>query len=480
MMMLFVALDASATHHYRLYLNGKPDSRLCNFSERAKDRRENQSIEYDDTDLEVSPAYISRLAEAGLKVVVVSRWMNTVVVCSEKEEGLDSSFWQDFDFVDSVLCVKKPTQRTRTFSVARSERHYASDVTDDFMTPHKEINATALYDAGFRGQGKLIAILDGGYNRVNVYMSINKNVVGLKDMYNPGSGAMQETTDNHGTECLSIMSADGTMSLLGTAPEAEYLLIRTEEAETESPLEEDMWIAGAEYADSIGADLISSSLGYFAFDDESLNYKQSLLAQDIAFISRGAQIAATKGIFVCLAAGNERQSAWGAIDFPADAKDVLAVASVNPQLESSSFTSPGFLEPYVKPDVACRGEKSYFLNPETGRIENGNGTSFATPLMCGACASLWSAVPDLTSMQLLDVVRRSSSNFDSPNIFTGYGLPDFAKALSILNVETSFGSIVIEEAKNIDETYTLDGVCVSGSPGCGLFVKNGKIVYFAK
>lgn len=471
--MVLIAFELNAKSYYRLYLSDKQDSEYCNFSERAKLRRTAQRISLDETDRVVSPSYLLQLSQSGLNIKTTSRWMNTAVVCSLNEDEISDDFWKQFAFVDSVVCVCNENSSTRAMKKSKTLDSVSGDGDENYLTPHYEIGANALYDRGYRGQGKLIAILDGGFLNANRIKSINKHVIGAYDMYNPSSSEELFKNEKHGTNCLSIMSSDGSLPILGSAPEAEYFLIRTEYADTETWLEEDMWIAGAELADSIGADLISSSLGYFEFDDEAMNHSRVELAAGTVYISRGADVATKKGIIVCVAAGNEAQSSWGTIDFPADVKDVLTIGAVTSTLEVSSFSSPGFLVPYVKPDVSCRGTDAYILSSITGTVQRGNGTSYATPLICGACASLWSAAPDLTALEIVDLVKKTAKNYNTPDELTGYGIADFAQALAVIDDLNSI-EIIEREVKYSPEVFDISGMKVGNERPHSILIRNKK------
>jgi len=481
-----VTLEMSATYRYRLYLKDKPDSEIFSFSERAIKRREVQNIKDEETDKVVSPKYLKQLQDSGLVIITKSRWLNTVVVSSKDGKEIDAQNWKQFAFIDSVLCItsdnneiRKPKRREVEDESTASTK---TQNEENYMTPHYEMNADTLYDLGFKGKGMLIVVQDGGFLNADKYTSINANVIGALDMYNPTSNDIlyQDGDGSHGTHCLSIMSSDGSLEVLGSAPEADYFLIRTENGPSETPLEEDMWIAGAEYADSIGADLISSSLGYFEYDGDSLSHKQTQLATGEVYITKGAETAASKGMIVCVAAGNERRNSWCALDFPADAKGVIAVGAMDKYLQPSSFTSPGFLTPYVKPDLSCRGTASYYLNARTGAPSTGNGTSYATPLLCGAIASLWSSAPSLSAKEMIDIVRQSGQNYANPDSLLGYGLPDFRIALKKVQSATSLIEEITEERPADHAIFDVYGRPLKEEPVQKIFISKGKLIYRKK
>jgi len=470
-------LEASAIHRYRLYLADKEGSVQYPLSERALERRARQGIALDSTDLEVSPTYIAALQEAGYEVLLSSRWLNTVVVRNANGTPVDSSAWNDFSFVTHYQLL------TTNENVQAPRRMPQSDpgsglVPDNFRTPIKECKGQALLNNGYRGQDMLVAVLDAGFVNANQLEATRNKIVGSYDMLCPNDPDYLFTEDEtHGVKCLSIMCTDESLGVWGSAPDASYFIIRTECSPSETAFEEDTWVAGAEYADSIGADVISSSLGYFTFDNKVNSHSQSQLKGLEVFVSQGADKAAHKGMLVCVAAGNERGTSWNAIDFPANVPDVLAVGATDPKKQMAYFSSPGFTVPYVKPDVVCRGQDSYMINPYNGQVTQGDGTSFATPMMAGLCTSLWSAAPDLTSLELLAIVRKSSSHYETPDSLSGYGFPNFEVALSLAGVVTDMETISTHEDLRWEKCYDLQGRPLSNPRKNSLFIsqKGGKV-----
>lgn len=444
---------AEAVYRYRLYLTDKEGSEYCALSERSMERRERQGIELDSTDLCVSPVYLQQLRDSGYQVVVTSRWMNTVVICKPNGLSIPLATLKALPFVADAKQITTTEQMSAPGrSYAPRKRYIPSGGINppaDGETPIIEVKGNALFNKGYRGQGKLVCVLDGGFYKANQCTALSSHIVGWHDMYHPTdtTGIMfDDPSETHGANCLSIMCTNFSKGVCGSASRADYYCIRTECGPSESPIEEDYWIAGAEIADSIGADVISSSLGYYEFDNTSYNYTQSQLGQGIAFVSQGAQVGTTKGMLICVAAGNEGGTSWGAIDFPSDVEDVFSVGATTSTLQPAYFTSPGFLTPYVKPDVACRGQQSYYLNAATGKPATGNGTSYATPLMAGLCTSLWSGVPELTPAQIRDVVRQSATLYHNPNIRVGYGMPQFDVALQLAKELVEGTSLEVLEA----------------------------------
>lgn len=224
------------------------------------------------------------------------------------------------------------------------------------------------------------------------------------------------------------MAANMPGIMVGTAPKASYLLIKSEDSDSEYPIEEDYWAAAVEYADSVGVDVISSSLGYFAFDADELSYDQSALDGKSSLISQAAHIAAQKGILMFCSAGNEGNGSWGKITFPSDASDILTVGSITEDKKKSIFSSVGFTADYrVKPDVVALGSGSCVIDPQ-GNVRYASGTSFATPILAGLGVCLWQALPELSNKEVIALLQQVSSQFKQPDAELGYGIPNIYKA----------------------------------------------------
>lgn len=485
------ALSLHAEYRYRLMLDGKPDSQMTELSQRALDRRERQGIDLDWSDLEVSPQYQQQLTEAGLKIISRSRWLNSVVVMNPDGKPIEDDFWEQFPFILSQEKVTTTQHANRAPKFREEEELMSGGINpgqpDPCMKPMEELNAKVpLYEAGHRGKGMLIAVLDGGFKNIDNYSWLMNKVVGFCDMYAPLDSVSLFRNETHGACCYSIMASNRPHGVFGSAQEADYWLIRTEANDCEVPLEEDMWVAGAEMADSIGADLISSSLGYYSFDNPFQSHAYSEFAMDQAFVSQGARIACQKGILVCNAAGNEASNYWKRIIFPADVEDVFTVGGINPDFTPAYFTSRGFTTPYVKPDIACRATSCFTVDADSrdGKASsNGAGTSFATPLMCGLAASLWSAVPNLLPAEIRQVIRESANQYASPDSILGYGVPDFGIALELAMVlsDQRDGIDQIHNDQEQEEQlsiYNLHGQRLKATRRQGLYIRNGKIVLF--
>jgi len=245
---------------------------------------------------------------------------------------------------------------------------------------------------------------------------------------------------------MSILAGSLPGIIAGTAPGAAYLLLRTEDDETEFPVEMDYWAAAAEYADSAGADIITSSLGYSTFDDPAMDYSFSDMDGNTTFISRAADIAASKGILVVSSAGNERNKEWVRIIAPSDGDSVLCVGAVRQDMTISDFSSAGYSsDGQVKPDVVAPGV-GIPIQLEQGLWYAGSGTSFSCPVISGLSASLMQAVPEATPAEIITALHESSDRFNNPDTLYGYGLPDFLKVLGLLEEKHTYMPEVIMTA----------------------------------
>ncbi len=297
-----------------------------------------------------------------------------------------------------------------------------------------QLGVDNMHTAGFRGDGILIGVLDSGFlnaDKVDFLKPLfdEKRILATYDFVRNETSVYED--DSHGLSCLSAIAATADGQLYGTAYKASFLLLRTEDATSEQQVEEANWLFGAEYADSAGVDVISSSLGYTTFDDSGQNYTYANMDGKTALCTRAAQIASETGMVVVVAAGNEGSNAWRYISAPSDAAGVLCIAAVNQAGQRASFSSIGpAADGRGKPDLAARGQGTIIGNPN-GRIASGNGTSFATPLVAGLAAGFWQANRQLTSAQVVDALRRSGSQFSAPDAQLGYGIPSFARPLAV-------------------------------------------------
>ena len=397
-------------------------------------RRQRQNIDLDSTDLPINESYLKTIRSKGLSIVTQSHWMNTVVVSAPDSSCIDSLI--TLPFVESVklVWVNPKIKSDSTEMKATSSEKFKIDTLSIYgkaNTQIKMLNLDALHSDGYKGASKLIAVIDAGFCGVDT-MSWFKNLslVAARDFVYPPTSIYNE--QSHGTSVLSILAANKDYSLIGSAPEAGYCLLRSEDGHSEFPIEEDYWAAAAEFADSIGADIITSSLGYSEFDVPSLSYNRGQLDGQSAFITRVANVAASKGLFVVISAGNDGARAWRKIGFPADAENVLTVGAVQSDGKHCTFSSFGpTADGRIKPDVVALGVNNFIVNG-VGMLTSGSGTSFSAPLVAGLSACLWDAHPELKASELMKYIKESASQAISPDSINGYGVPDARKIMQVL------------------------------------------------
>ena len=305
------------------------------------------------------------------------------------------------------------------------------------------INGEPIHQAGYCGEGMLIAVIDGGFHNLDRMKAFNqKNIIGTRNFVLPEVSVF-DMTDEHGLSVASCMMANEPNVMIGTAPEATYWLLVSEDGGSEQTIEEDNWAAAIEFADSVGVDVVNTSLGYESVGNPRVKIPFWERNGRHHLISRSASMAASKGMLLCNAAGNSGEDILSTIYVPADADNILTVGSVaiigNSKLKPEEkfangsellfFSSRGgSYDGRLKPDLVCEGTMVIKKNGKTGFSY---GTSISSPVLCGMVACLWQALPELTAYEIMDIVRRSASHYDAPTMDYGYGIPDFEKALQL-------------------------------------------------
>jgi serine protease AprX len=415
-------------------------------SARAIQRRSRFNIPVDSFDLPVSTRYIDSIRQSGgVTILSTSKWLNQVLIETTDQSALAKI--RSFSFVQSARGVGY-----RSVNITSNDKFKEAPViplllpasrlaetvsnTYDYGSNYQQVHiheGEFLHNKGFHGENMQIAVLDAGflqYKTITAFDSMrnNRQVLGERDFVAFDNSVNED--DSHGMYCLSILSANWPGKMVGTAPKANYWLIRTENAATEYPIEEHNWVAGAEFADSAGTDLISTSLGYTTFDDPSLNHTHNDLYKNTTMISQGAAMAVKKGMIVSVSAGNEGATSWKYISFPADADSVCTVGAVNSAGVIAGFSSYGY-PGKVKPNIVSVGAGTVIAGLNNQPV-TGNGTSFSNPNVAGLIACLWQAFPKLSNMNILNAVYKSSDKNAMPDNRYGYGIPNFRVAYQSL------------------------------------------------
>ena len=396
-------------------------------SQRSVSRRQKQNITVKTRDLPVNPSYISEIQKTGAKIWFTSRWMNAALIQTSEanlQTVLKLPFVKGLEVNGSVDSPgSRSGRRVSKFETTNIQGfNYGLSRVQNEM-----IGVDKMHDAGFRGEGMMIAVLDAGFNnadKVPAFKALfeEKRIVGTYDFVKKETSVYED--DGHGTSVLSCMGAFEEGKMIGTSPKASFLLIRTEDASTEYIIEEANWLFGAEYADSVGVDLINSSLGYTTFDDTKTNHTYAQLDGNTTIAARAADWAASIGIVCVISAGNDGNDVWKYISTPADADSVLTVGAVDANWQYAKLSSLGNPDDKrIKPDVVAVGQSAAIISPN-GSATTANGTSFSSPIICGLVAGYWQANPTLTAMQVMDKVRKSGHLASKPDRYLGYGVPN--------------------------------------------------------
>jgi serine protease AprX len=425
-------------YFYRVYFKDKGDYNVNNFSARsllsdkAIERRRKAGIEVPDlNDLPVFKGYVNHIVSMGYKLHCVSKWMNTGLFKTYSPADVNALL--NLSFVKDVRIVKKPTGKS-SFINKLDFTEYQEDVPP-FDRPLAMLNGYALHYSGFDGKGILIAVLDGGFYKADIISSLThlRSRKGISGTYDFVSGdEFVYGYNNHGTAVLSVLAGIIPQVIEGTAPGADFWLLRTEDSFSEFPVEEDYWAAGAEFADSVGADIISSSLGYYNFDDPTMNYKFTDMDGKSTFVTRAADIGASKGILVVTSAGNGRNTTWEHIIAPSDGLGVIATGAVDGFNVISSFSSEGpSADGRVKPDNVTQGV-SVPVQTSESEVVRANGTSFSCPVLSGMSACVMQAVPEANNKDIIDALHICADRYNSPDFLYGFGIPDIVEVVSKL------------------------------------------------
>lgn len=423
-------------------------------TQRALDRRAAHGIPVDMSDIPVNPAYIQGVAATGATILTVSKWFNSVTVYTTSSSVITDI--NNLPYVQSVLKAgasqsnvgndydEKPFFSNEEYSLpqAGNFKSQTSASLYNYGEAYNQIhmlNGDLLHDMGYNGSGMVIAVLDAGFqnaDNLTAFDSIwnNGQVLGYKDFVSPQNPNIFNS-HFHGSAVLSTMAANLPGTYVGTAPGASYWLLRSEDGASENLIEELNWVSAAEFADSVGADVINSSLGYTVLDDPAWSHTYEDMDGNTTPITIGADKAMSKGMIVVNSAGNSGSGSWQYIGAPADGDSVFSIGAVDANGNYASFSSVGpTYDGRLKPNVVAQGSGTAYIDPGNGSVSFGNGTSFSSPITAGLVACLWQANPSARNTGITAAIEQSASLYSDPNMMLGYGIPDYAMANSILTV----------------------------------------------
>lgn len=444
-LILFVGLSFSVfgQNRYAVHFKFKPqDSYSFNdpsefLTQNSIERRERQQIAIDSLDFPVSQKYLEALESSVNMIFYSTHWLNAAIVSANPENIASIS---NLPFVKEVILIAPGdfSQRKLDFNskgkagLNSKDIRKSSKTESSFDFQNQLLGIQEMHEAGFKGKGITIAIFDAGFPGVDKIEALshlfeNNQLIGTKDFVHVGNNNVF-SKHQHGTNVLSLIASNQEEFLIAGAPESDFILCITEDVPTEYRIEEYNWVKAAEYADSLGVDIINSSVGYWDFDDPSMDYTIEDLDGETAVVTKGATIAGNKGILVVTSAGNYGSRGISSLTVPADARGILAIGSVNENSSRSIFSSQGpTADGRVKPEVSAFGDRVYLLN-SNGALIRSSGTSFSSPQIAALAAGLWQGRPEWTKDELIENILRSATQIENPDNLLGFGIPDFSRA----------------------------------------------------
>lgn len=411
---------------------------------KAINRRLTYNIPVDSTDLPVNPTYLAQLdALAGVNLLYSTKWLNGAVVTiptSSITTVLASinalPYVANSSQINPRLRLTKLYDQLPSEGDSEQQSMRSSNSTTYNMggstAQNQQIQVDCLHNMGFRGQGMVIGVMDVGFNNVDVNtvfdsLRLRGGILGTRDFITGGNSVYED--GSHGALVLSCMAAIKHGTIMGSAPMADYWLLRTEDIGSETLIEEYNWVRAAEFADSVGVDILTTSLGYTTFDNPAQNHTYATLNGKTAPMSIASTMAARKGIFVLTAAGNEGGGGWNYISVPADADSVCTVGAVDNLGIVGSFSGVGpTSDGRTKPDLLARGVQAWVADVN-GTCMGANGTSFATPILAGGVACIWQRNRAISNIKLLQLLKTSANNAAVPTNTKGWGIPNVCSQL---------------------------------------------------
>lgn len=460
-LLIFFLLFSSVTSFAQVedawvYFNSKPsettfiETPLKMLTQRALDRRIRYNISLDYKDVPIEKSYITQVKNAtGITVKAKSKWLNALHI---KGTQTDINILLNLSFVTQVEYANKSLNSVGKAVIKQKRRHKNKrlDFTTDFNYGNANnqiqmLKGDVLHQNNFTGEGMQIAIIDAGFPNVDKFPAFkrirdNNQILGGYDFVNRNNNYY--SGNYHGMAVLSTIAGYVDNQFIGTAPDAKFYLFISEDYANETPLEESLWVEAAEKADSLGVDIINTSLGYTTFDNPNYNYVYSDMDGKTTFISRGAEIAFSRGMIVVNSAGNEGNATWHYIGAPADAASVLSIGAVNASGVIANFSSFGpTADARIKPDVCAQGANVYIIN-SLGNIATSNGTSFSSPILTGVITCLWQAFQYKSNAEIIQLVKESSHLYPNYSNQEGYGIPNFQTIYNLLTEDENEEGIV--------------------------------------
>lgn len=486
--LFLLGFSSRAQDRYAVYFRYKPQSGLSLarpqefLTQKAIDRRTREGIQVDSLDLPVSDKYLEALTSMSQYTLYSTKWLNAALLVTDKA-GADQI--ANLPFVEKVELVAHgflPMTNARTKHKSNPSAAIGKDVgnpklntrelglaDNSYDFQNELIGIDRMHEEGYTGDGIAVAVFDAGFPGTNTasafaHLLTNNQILGQRDFVRPWNTDVF-TGHQHGTNVLSLIAANEPAKLVSGAYDSDFILVITEDVETEYRVEEFNWMRAAEFSDSLGVDIVSSSLGYWDFDDPSMNYSLEDLDGETTVITQGAATASSKGILVVNSVGNYGSAGESSLLAPADAMGIVSVGSVKTSGEVSSFSSRGPTgDGRFKPELAAFGDSPVLIR-SSGAVGSSNGTSFSAPQVAALAAGLWQAKPEWTKRELMERLFQSATQYESPDNLLGYGVPNFYDALygEILSV----GNEDLVEWKVYPNPLTVDELTIHFGGGLG-------------
>jgi subtilisin family serine protease len=464
-----------AQDRYAVFFKYKPQQEfsLANPSKfltsKAIQRREREKTSVDSLDLPVTSSYVQGLRTHSQEILYVSKWLNAAVVVADStgKKGMEAlPYVQKVQWIAKGFISRTGTRlnqesqegspKSKKWAVEESYREAAAY---DFQ--NQLLGIPDMHKAGFTGKGVNVAIFDSGFPGLDKapafsHLFTNKQVLGQLNVVRPWIKEVFRDNE-HGTQVASLIVANQAETLVSGAHQAQVIFAITEDVATEYPVEELNWVRAAEYADSLGVDIINSSLGYLDFDEPKLTYTTAQLDGKTTYVSRGASLAAKRGILIVNSVGNYGSAGSSSLVAPADAAGILAVGSVTASSTVSAFSSRGpTADGRIKPELVAFGQSPVLIRA-SGQVSAAAGTSFSSPQIAALAAGLWEAKPTWTKDELLTNLIKSGTQYATPDQNLGYGIPNFRGAfygaLLGINEEEEVGWTVYPNPVTDDQVY---------------------------
>ena len=464
-----------------VYLNDKPnyeyfiENPILILSQKSINMKSLKNIPIDFRDVPINESYIETIDNfQGLDVLSKSKWFNCLHVRGDYEE-IDQL--QNLDFVDRIEYANRSNNRINKTAMKDKFSEINHDLNN--RVPFDQIqmiNLDFLHSLGFTGSDISVGVFDAGFRNVDTMEGFYRlrssgNIKYTYDFVDRTENLFDYIGNSHGTNVLSIIAGYIENQFYGTAIDAEFYLFRTEDVSSENPVEESYWVEAIERADSLGIDIANTSLGYRIYDNSSYSYSQEEMDGTTAFITRGSNIAYEKGIILVNSAGN---SSVNGVIAPADSRGVFSIGAVDGLGNYASFSSQGNnFQQVIKPDISARGSGTYLINSLDNLVQGG-GTSYSSPIIAGSVACLLQAFPTLKNNQIMDIIRYTASQYQYPDYYLGYGIPNFELAYQLaLNVEKT---PIIIFPNPVDEILNIVST-IDGYLEINIFDISGKLLY---